>query len=82
MMTHLKRAARSVAKHAQTGVLVAGTVAAPMAAHAQASAQPDASDATTYIAAGVATVLGVFGAKYGVKAAILIARWVQGVIGR
>lgn len=66
-------------------VAVVGTVGAsallPMSAFAQV-AQPDTTDATAYIAAGAATIGLVFVAKYGVKAAILIARWVQGVIGR
>lgn len=50
-------------------------------AHAQ-EAQPDTSAAITYIGAGVATILAIFVAKYGVKAAILIGKWAQGVIGR
>lgn len=47
-----------------------------------AADQPDVEEATTYIAAGVVTILAVFGAKYVVKGAILLGRWVQGVIGR
>jgi hypothetical protein len=64
------------------GRVVAISAATAGTALAQTSAQPDTSAAIAYIGAGVATVLGVFGAKYLVRGAILLGRWVQGVIGR
>lgn len=81
MKKHLVAQLQSMKKGAAKAAVVAGA-ALPVLAHADGAAQPDTSTVITYIAGGVATVLAVFVAKYGVKGAILIARWVQGVIAR
>lgn len=66
----------AVVKYA--GVLAAST---PVMAFAQ-TAQPDTSDAITYIGAGVATVLAVWGGKYLINGAMFVARKVGVAIGR
>ena len=69
-----------VKKYGAKLAIVAAT-SAPVVSFAQ-TAQPDVSDATDYIAAGVATILAVFAGKYIIAGVIFLARKVQGALGR
>ena len=64
------------------GAKVAVVAVAAMPVMAFAADQPDVTEATTYIGAGVTTILAVFTSKYIVKGVILVGRWVGSVIGR
>lgn len=63
-------------------LVLAAALSAPAVSFAQATAQPDIEDATTYITAGVATILAAFAGKYIIAGVMFVARKVQGALGR
>jgi hypothetical protein len=63
-------------------LLVATMIAAASVPAMAQTAQPDTTDATAYITAGVATILGVFAVKYLIGGVTFVARKVMSAIGR
>ncbi len=69
-------------KQLRTALLVLTSVALSAHADGTTAAQPDATDAIAYVAAGTATVVLAFVPQYGVTAGMWVARKVRSVFGR
>ncbi|MDZ4080942.1 hypothetical protein [Hydrocarboniphaga sp.] len=63
-------------------VLAAAVLVSAAAPAFAVVAQPDVTDATTYIGGAAATLGAVFVAKYGLGAFTMVGKWALRVIGR